>query len=40
MNPTLPLVENPVKHLLVDKEALQRTEGGDTPANIDSWLAR
>ena len=40
VNPRLPLLESPVKHLLVDKEALQRTEGGDNPKNVDDWLAR
>lgn len=40
VNPRLPFLESPVKHLLVDKEALQRTEGGDNPKNVDDWLAR
>lgn len=40
VNPRLPFLESPVKHLLVDKEALQRTDGGDSPKNVDDWLAR
>ena len=40
LNPTLPILESPVKHLLVDKEELRRFEGGDSQKNIDDWLAR
>ena len=40
LNPTLPILESPVKDLLVDKEELRRIEGGDSHKNIDDWLAR
>ena len=40
LNPTLPILESPVKELLVDKEELERTAGGNSRKNVDDWLAR
>ena len=40
LNPTLPLLESPVKHLLVDMDELKRFEGGTSQNNINDWLAK
>ena len=40
VNPSLPILDSPVKTLLVDKEELLRTEGGESRKNVDDWLAR
>lgn len=40
LNPTLPILESPVKHLLVDMDELKRFEGGTSENNINDWLAK
>ena len=40
LNPTLPLLESPVKHLLVDMDELKRFDGGTSQNNINDWLAK
>ena len=42
LNPTLPILESPVKELLVDMDELKRLEKGRTvsQSNINDWLAK
>ena len=40
LNPTLPILDSPVKHLLVDMDELKRFEGGTSQNNINDWLAK
>lgn len=40
LNPTLPILDSPVKHMLVDMDELKRFEGGTSQNNINDWLAK
>ena len=40
LNPTLPILDSPVKHLLVDMDELKRFDGGTSQSNINDWLAK
>ena len=40
LNPTLPILDSPVKHLLVDMDELKRFDGGTSQNNINDWLAK